>query len=469
MRIFDESWESKNFSQFVNNGATIDSATPIRGTASATWSCAGTNYFEKTFPYQFVNLYGAQRIKFSSFAVPVGVVQFWNATVPVIDFRINAAGHLEMYRAGVLLLTGNRILVAGNEYHFQFHITYAGDVGRVEVKWDDSNILDMNYLGNTGSSGLLNKIRYGAFISGGTATGFMDDIALNDGNNFTGGDYDWVGLETSIAVAPTNDQEFTQWTPTAGTHVSNLDEIPSDGDTTVVSTLLRNRRDSYSFAAFTFPNKSVIHAIKYEIEVKAASVAVGQKARVQIGFLDPVGTPVTEVEVISFSAVLTGGFWQWSWRGETTTPLQWNYTAAQIQAAINALRHVGLTGVAVTGSVGGPFTITFQNHMTKTQVKNVVLGNALTPTVTITLTRSATGKGIWYGDGTLLAVSDHPADILTDPYNESAINNGWFAVGSAAYEKRCARRRLNPANAGAWTGATANAAQIVLRSDPPLA
>lgn len=49
--------------------------------------------------------------------------------------------------------------------------------------------------------------------------------------------------------------------------------------------------------------------------------------------------------------------------GQTTASILASATAADVQAALEALSNIGAGNVAVTGNVGGPFTVTFQGTL----------------------------------------------------------------------------------------------------------
>lgn len=57
-----------------------------------------------------------------------------------------------------------------------------------------------------------------------------------------------------------------------------------------------------------------------------------------------------------------------TYSGQTTASIAQAATAAQVQAAIEALSNVGAGNVSVTGVVGGPYTVTFQGALADTNV-----------------------------------------------------------------------------------------------------
>lgn len=56
----------------------------------------------------------------------------------------------------------------------------------------------------------------------------------------------------------------------------------------------------------------------------------------------------------------TSGTWTFTYKGQTTAGIAYNATSATVATAIGGLSTVGAANVAVSGSAGGPYTITFQ-------------------------------------------------------------------------------------------------------------
>lgn len=67
---------------------------------------------------------------------------------------------------------------------------------------------------------------------------------------------------------------------------------------------------------------------------------------------------VDEVQTLTISGTPTGGTIKLAFRGQTTGAIAYNAAASAVQAALRALSRVG-PGLTVSGSGGGPYTITF--------------------------------------------------------------------------------------------------------------
>ncbi len=68
------------------------------------------------------------------------------------------------------------------------------------------------------------------------------------------------------------------------------------------------------------------------------------------------GGDVNEQQTVTLDNA-TGGTFRLAFEGDMTAPLAYNATAAQVDAALEAMSSVD--NVSVTGSSGGPWTITF--------------------------------------------------------------------------------------------------------------
>ncbi len=75
-----------------------------------------------------------------------------------------------------------------------------------------------------------------------------------------------------------------------------------------------------------------------------------------------------EVQTVTISGSPTGGTFTLTYAGQTTAGIAYNAAATAVQSALAALSTVGTGNVAVTGSAGGPYTVTFQGALAHTNV-----------------------------------------------------------------------------------------------------
>jgi len=99
-----------------------------------------------------------------------------------------------------------------------------------------------------------------------------------------------------------------------------------------------------------------------------------------------------EVQTVTLSGVMTTGTFTLSFGAATTAGIAYNASAATVDAALEAISTIPAGGVAVTGSAGGPWTVTFTGALSYQEVPAMVMNdNGLkvvvvetTPGVTLT-------------------------------------------------------------------------------------
>ncbi len=129
----------------------------------------------------------------------------------------------------------------------------------------------------------------------------------------------------------------------------------------------------------------------------------------------PTGTPANESQTLTIGGASGGDFtltFDFEGLAGTTSAIAYNATAATIQLALEALRPIKAGNVAVTGSVGGPFTISFAGG-------NLANGNL----PLITRTDSTTG-----GSGVAIAAGTNGANKLQAITQSTAETPALFSI-----------------------------------------
>lgn len=128
-----------------------------------------------------------------------------------------------------------------------------------------------------------------------------------------------------------------------------------------------------------------------------------QMARQGTSFYDAVaGQDSSQTVTISNS---TGGTFTLTFDGQTTAAIAYNASAAAVQSALEALSSIGVGNVSVTGSNGGPYTVTFIGDFARTNVSTMTAsgtslvgaGHAVAVAV---LTTGIDGISLAWGTGT---------------------------------------------------------------------
>lgn len=118
--------------------------------------------------------------------------------------------------------------------------------------------------------------------------------------------------------------------------------------------------------------------------------------------LVPYGSTTNEVQTATVSGTPTGGTFKLSYRGAVTASIAYNAAAATVQAALEALRTIGTGNVTVSGSAGGPYTITFVSALAGVNAVLIKLyENALTGGTSPTVGIVQTTAGVGYATGAI--------------------------------------------------------------------
>lgn len=106
------------------------------------------------------------------------------------------------------------------------------------------------------------------------------------------------------------------------------------------------------------------------VTIKAAASTPETYPRGQV-----LGELVGNDEIQQITTDSTGGTFTVSFGGQTTAPIAFDATAAQVEAALEALSTIGENNVSVTGSAG-TYVITFTNALGRQNVAQVTCGSA---------------------------------------------------------------------------------------------
>lgn len=88
-------------------------------------------------------------------------------------------------------------------------------------------------------------------------------------------------------------------------------------------------------------------------------------------------TITDEVQTLTVTGAPTGGTFTVTYSGQTTGNIAYNASAATVQTALEALSNIGAGEAVVTGSAGGPWTVTFAGTLADTNVDAMTTDAAL--------------------------------------------------------------------------------------------
>lgn len=141
-----------------------------------------------------------------------------------------------------------------------------------------------------------------------------------------------------------------------------------------------------------------------------------------------------EVQTIAISGSPTGGTFTVTYAGQTTAGIAYNASASAVQTALAALSTIGAGNVSVSGSNGGPYTVTFTGSLGSKNIAAMTASAAGltggTPSIAMaTTTGGATGH---YPNGYIpagIAVGKVTATGLFGPYDDTASDGRQVCYG----------------------------------------
>ncbi len=122
------------------------------------------------------------------------------------------------------------------------------------------------------------------------------------------------------------------------------------------------------------------------------------------------GSPTNEVQTVTITGTPTGGSFTLTFQGQTTATIAHNAAASVVETALENLASLDAADVAVTGSAGGPYTVTFGGAYAATDV----------PVMT------ANGTGLTGGTSPAVGVTTTTPGAAVDL---SPLPSGWDDLG----------------------------------------
>lgn len=168
-----------------------------------------------------------------------------------------------------------------------------------------------------------------------------------------------------------------------------------------------------------------------------------------------------EVQTLTEGTNITAGTFTITFGGQTTAAIAWDATAAQVQAALEALSTIGVGNIAVTGMSGGltaaPATLTFQNALGYTNVAQVTVDvTSLTGTITVaTATAGSAGTPGTFDVVDLTATSGLQLPKAILEWDTVTDSNGKVVMENGRTVERCSAYIGGAFNTADLTGCTA--------------
>jgi len=348
--VREASWcfDDSSFGPFTNSGCTFETVSPLRGTASAKFSCNAIQTFYWTFNPIRPVLYWAARWKFSSPSVGCGLVQWTGTNGTILDLRLNGSGLIELRKNAILQATSRRAITTDQEFHLQGELFFTSFL-IARTRFDNIALFDLNFgpVALTPAE-VIAEMRFGSFLGTGSGTGVVDDVVINNSDQFSRKDYNYPGNWTGRIDRPNAAGTFAEWSGVVG-------NVNDANDATLISGNDNGQKVAYSFPLATLPaERTVMKAATYLVRAKSEN-----PENLRIGIHKNQLTPINEKWRVFFDGVPTGGTLQVGFNDALTAEIAFDASAATFQAAIEALDDIKAGNVTVTGNNSVGWTMEF--------------------------------------------------------------------------------------------------------------
>jgi len=153
------------------------------------------------------------------------------------------------------------------------------------------------------------------------------------------------------------------------------------------------------------------------------TLSYGGYTTVALPYTAPANASVNDVQTVTLTGSPTGGTYTLTFGGNTTAAIAYNAPATgtnSVQAALGALSSINGTGnVTVTGSAGGPYTITFVSALANAPQSLLVATSSLTGGTTPTVSISHTTTGVTSVQSALQALTSIGSGNVTVSSNNA--------------------------------------------------
>ena len=129
----------------------------------------------------------------------------------------------------------------------------------------------------------------------------------------------------------------------------------------------------YAFSNATADDYEIVSALSGK-KIAVVSYHLGAAGTNTVKFTD---TITDEVQTLTVTGAPTGGTFTVTYSGQTTGTSAYNASAATVQTALEGLSNIAAGEAVVTGSAGGPWTVTFAGTLADTNVDAMTTDAAL--------------------------------------------------------------------------------------------
>lgn len=246
-----------------------------------------------------------------------------NGSVLNVNLRFNSDGSIRAFNGD----SAAGVITINTWYYIEVKVKIDNSAGAVEVYVNGVQVIDVTGVDNQAST---NAVTENIYFRGAIGTlEYIDDIYLCDVAGAVNNDF--LGPGSVTAFLPDGAGTNTDFTPSAGANFENVDDNPSDDDTTYNESTGIGDKDDYSFASVVALKGNILGVQLTSCARNADVGSVNMKNFVRSG-----GTPA-EVEIGNLALINTYAMLSTIWEEEPTDSVSWDTT--KIDAATFGVKH----------------------------------------------------------------------------------------------------------------------------------
>ncbi len=180
---------------------------------------------------------------------------FMDSATAQVAVAINILGQIYFKRGagGSTIASSSTQLSMNTWYYLEFKITFHNTTGAIEFRINENVDVNSSPLNTrVSSNNSANGFTFAANFYG----HYTDDFYMLDTSGSANNDF--LGDVQVQSLLPSGAGAHTDFTPSTGSNWQNVDEVPSDGDTTYNESTTTNHIDTYAFGNLSASSATVL-------------------------------------------------------------------------------------------------------------------------------------------------------------------------------------------------------------------
>jgi hypothetical protein len=205
---------------------------------------ASNRSLNKNFTANYATFVCGANVYFASVPGAADFIVFADAGTAQLSLRMDGSNHLVLTRNGTTLATSTNVFSTTTWYHIEIKATINNTTGVYEVRVNGSSTGWIPSATSQNTRASANNYVNQIYLYG-SASIQWDDLYFLDNSGSTANDF--VGPQKIITIYPNSAGNYAQWTGNYAANFANVNELTSDGDSTVNQSSTANQIDTFGF------------------------------------------------------------------------------------------------------------------------------------------------------------------------------------------------------------------------------